>query len=130
MNTIFLTGNLGKDPVVRYTANNVAVCNFSLGVSRPHNHDATDWIDCVAWRHNAEFVGKYAKKGDRVGAVGSMTVREYEDSNGNKRRAYEVQCEAVELFGKRKTNDTAEAKPAPETAEGFKELSDNEPLPL
>lgn len=130
MNMIVITGNLGKDPELRYTGSDIPVCTFSVGVPRPHTKDKTDWLQCVAWRQQAEFLAKYGKKGDRVGAVGAMTVRDYEDNNGNKRRAYEVQCSSVELFGKRNAAAQPKQEDAAEAPEGFQEIDDDTPLPF
>lgn len=130
MNLIVLTGNLGKDPELRYTGSGTPVCTFSIGVSRPHAHDKTDWLQCTAWRQSAEYLGKYAKKGDRVGVEGCMTVRDYEDNNGNKRRAYEVVCDSVELFGKRNAAAQPKQEDVAEAPEGFQEIDDDTPLPF
>lgn len=131
MNLIILTGNLGKDPDLRYTSNGTAVCSFSIGVQRPHKKDTTDWLQCTAWRQQAEFIGKYAHKGDKVAVAGVMTVRDYEDRDGNKRRAYEVVCDSVELFGKRNADTRPEANRPAEAPQGFQEIDEkDEELPF
>jgi len=59
---------------------------------------------------------------------GVMTVRDYEDREGNKRKAYEVVCESVELLGSR-SNTAAEEAELPEAAP-FEELTDDGELPF
>lgn len=98
MNSINLIGRLTKDPELRYTSSNVPVCVFTLAVKRPRVKDVTDFIDCVVWRQGAEFLTKYAGKGDTVGVSGNINVRKYEAKDGTKRTVYEVHAENVELI--------------------------------
>mgnify|MGYP003301464622 CR=1 FL=1 len=64
MNTVSLTGRLGAEPELKTTQSGISVLSFRLAVRRPRVKDTTDWIPCVAWRHTAEFIAKYARKGD------------------------------------------------------------------
>lgn len=98
MNTIQLIGRLTKDVELKTTQNGKAVVINSLAVKRPFTKDTTDFITIVAWEQRANFLATYAKKGNRVGVNGYLTVREYEDKNGNKRSAYEVNATEVELL--------------------------------
>lgn len=98
MNTISLTGRLGAEPELKTTQSGISVLSFRLAVRRPRVKDTTDWIPCVAWRHTAEFIAKYTRKGDRIEITGVLTSREYEDRDGNRRTVYEVLCESVGLL--------------------------------
>lgn len=104
MNIVTITGRLGADIELRQTQQGVSVATFTMAVNRPRAKDTTDWINCVAWRQNAEFLSRYAHKGDMVAVVGMLTVRKYEDKDGNKRVAYEVLCDRVESLQKRDEN--------------------------
>lgn len=103
-------GRLTADPEVR-DAGSSKVVNFTIAVNRvPRNGQEaeTDFIDCVAWGVQAENIGKYFTKGDRIGVEGRIQVRSYEDKEGNKRRATEVVLEGFE-FVERKGNETSKA---------------------
>ena len=67
LNHIVIMGRMTRDPELRRTASGIAVANFSVAVERDfQNQDGsreTDFIDCVAWKHTAEFIGKYFSKG-------------------------------------------------------------------
>ena len=112
MNTVGITGRLTKDPELKTTQNGVSVCSYDLAVKRPRVKDVTDFIPCVSWRQGAEYLAKYGRKGDVVAISGALTTRAWQDKNGNKRIAYEVTAETVELVGGRKE----EKQPAPVTA--------------
>lgn len=116
MNTISITGNITRDPEVKSTKSGVSVCSFTLAVKRPRTSDTTDFINCVAFRQSADFLGKFAKKGNKVGVVGVLTARAYETNSGDKRTAYEVLADNVELLesrasGQAQNNPTPVAKP-------------------
>lgn len=98
MNNITLTGRITSDCELRTTGNGVFVTSFTLAVRRPRVKDKTDFINCQAWRQNAEFLCNYARKGNLIGIAGVLTQRNYEDKNGNKRTAYEVICDNVEIL--------------------------------
>ena len=118
MNTINITGRLAADPELKSTQSGKSVCSFRLAVSRPRVKDKTDWIPCTAWNHSAEYLCKYAKKGNRVGVSGVLTSREYEDKNGNKRVVLEVVTDSVELLESRSASSaTTSSDEASETAE-------------
>jgi single-strand DNA-binding protein len=111
MNSVNITGRLAAQPEVKTTSNGKSVCNFRLAVNRPNVKDKTDWIPCTAWNQSAEFLGKYAAKGNRIGVSGVLTSREYEDNGGNKRTAYEVLTDSVEILESRSASSTTTSSP-------------------
>lgn len=105
MNTISIIGRLTAAPDLRTTTSGVPVCSFTLAVKRPRVKDTTDFINIVAWRQSGEYIGKYGKKGSFVGVSGVLTSRKYEDKEGNKRTAFEVVADSVELCESRSNDD-------------------------
>lgn len=103
MNKVILIGNLTKDPEHKTTPNGISVTTFTVAVQRrmknaEGRYDA-DFINVVAWRSTADFVAKYFQKGSRIGVVGTIQSRSYEDKNGEKRYIIEVIAEEVEFAG-------------------------------
>ena len=98
MNSICLVGRIGHDLELKQTPNGVPVCSFTLAVKRPKVKDVVDWIPCTAWRQAAEYICKYGKKGNTVAVTGALTTRPYEDKNGQKRTAFEVLVDAINLL--------------------------------
>jgi single-strand DNA-binding protein len=99
MNKHCSTGRLVADPELKLTPQNgTPVCSFTLAVKRPNVKDTTDFLNYVAWTHTAEYLCKYGKKGDMVEVTGVLTSRNYEDSNGNKRTAFEVRVDDLRLI--------------------------------
>ena len=98
MNKHLSTGRLVADPELKTTQNGISVCTFRLAVQRPRTKDTTDFLNYVAWRQSAEYLCKYGKKGDLVEVTGTLTSRNYEDSNGNKRTIYETAVDDLKLL--------------------------------
>ena len=108
MNKAILVGNLTKEPEQRTTSSGIAVTSFTVAVRRRYkdadgNYQA-DFVNCVAWRSTAEFVAKYFTKGSRIGVVGTIQTRTYNDQNGNKRYVTEVVADEVEFAGSKTQN--------------------------
>jgi single-strand DNA-binding protein len=107
MNKIILIGNLTRDPELSTTQNGVAVCKFSLAVQRNRNKE-TDFFNITVWRTQAENCARWLKKGDKAAVVGSISIRNYDDQNGNKRSYVDVTAEEVQFLITNKNGDAAE----------------------
>jgi single-strand DNA-binding protein len=101
-----LIGRITGDPEVKTIGDNISVCSFRLAVDRQRKDAAgekqVDFIDCVAWRQSAEFMGKYVQKGRLLLVDGHIQVREWQDKEGQKRRTVEVVAENVRALDKPK----------------------------
>ena len=101
MNKVFLIGNLTRDPELTETSSGVAICRFAIAVNRNYTSGGerqTDFFNCTAWRGLGENVARYAKKGNKVAVVGSVELRNYEDSQGVRRTAVDINCNDVEFL--------------------------------
>ena len=98
MNKVILMGRLTRDPEVRYSQGSeaFAVARFSLAVNKRFKRQGepdADFINCVAFGRNGEFVEKYFRKGQMVSVVGRLQTRTWEDQNGQKRYGMDVVVE-------------------------------------
>ena len=113
LNHIVLMGRLTRDPELRYTQSQLPVVSFTVAVDRDFGgrdggDKQTDFIDCVAWRHTAEFVSKYFAKGSMAVVSGRLQIRDWTDREGNKRRSAEIVADNV-YFGESKRRDEGSA---------------------
>lgn len=106
LNHISIMGRMVRVPELRHTNSNTPVCSFTLAVDRDFQsgEKQTDFIDCVAWKHTAEFVSKYFQKGTLAIVAGRLQMREWVDQHGNKRRNAEVVADNI-YFGESKKRD-------------------------
>lgn len=125
-NHVGIQGRLTADPDLRYTQSNTAVATFTLAcddsAKTASGEKITHFIDCVAWRGGAEFVSKYFSKGDMMIADGKLTTRNYEDKNGNRRKATEVNVYNVNFCGAKRDSQNGQTYREPDTPEGFVEI--------
>ncbi len=106
MNKVILVGRLTADPVLRQTPSGVASCRFTVAVDRRFTDKNTgerqaDFITCVAWRQQAEFVSRYFNKGKMIGIEGNLRTGSYTDKNHSDVTHYttEVYVDNVEFVG-------------------------------
>lgn len=122
MNSINLVGRVAQELELKKTQSDISVCAFTLAVNRPKVKDVTDFINCVAWRQSAEYLCKYGVKGSMVAISGTLQTRKYEDKNGNKRTAFEVVADSLNLVLSPKnefTNKDVNKNSKPATNESF-----------
>ena len=107
LNKAMLQGRLTNEPELKYTPSGVAVVRFSLAVQRNYvkqgEERQTDFINCVAFRTQAEFISKYFAKGSQIIVVGELQSRSWEDSDGKKRSAIDVIVNEVHFCESKKS---------------------------
>lgn len=110
MNKVLLIGRLCADPELRMTNNGKSVTTFALAVNRQGGKE-TDFLDCVAWEKTADFICKYFAKGNPIVIEGAIQTRNYNDKDGNKRKATEITVRGVE-FAPKNAGTSAEGQEA------------------
>lgn len=109
MNKAILMGRLTKNPEIKYTTNNTAICNFTIAVNRrfkQENQPEVDFINIVTWSKTAEFCSKYFVKGQQVVVVGRIQTRTWDDAEGKKHYATDVVAEEAYFADSKKDNST------------------------
>lgn len=111
MNNVSIVGRNTKELEAKSLPSGSKVVNFCIAVDRRTKDDkVTDYIDCVAWGKTADLIAQYVKKGDRIGVIGSITTRSYQDRDGKNRKATEVLVDRVEFL----SDVSRHEAPAPE----------------
>ena len=112
-NKVILVGNLTADPELKNTASGVALCNFTLAVNRKFSkqgEQAVDYINICAWRSSAEFVSRYARKGNALLVCGQIQTRNYTNAQGQKVYITEVVADEVSFAGNGKSESNGEPR--------------------
>lgn len=108
MNKTILIGNLTKDPDLRYTSNQTAVCNFTLAVNRGKDRDGNDkgadFPRIIVYGRTAENCNKYLDKGRKVAIQGRIQTGSYKDKDGKTVYTTDVVAEQVEFLGSGERN--------------------------
>lgn len=133
MNKAIITGNLTKDPQQRTTSSGISVTSFTVAVQRRFKQDGqqqADFIPVVCWRGLAENVAKYCTKGSKVGVVGTIQTRSYDDANGVRRFVTEIIADEVEFLSSKRDGQQSGGAPPQQSVDDLfaEELSDFQPL--
>ena len=108
MNKVILIGRLTRDPEMNTTPSGVANTRFSIAVQRTFTNQngerEADFINCVAWRKQAENISKYVSKGSQVAVEGRLQSRSYDAQDGTKRYVTEVIADNVTFLGSKGSN--------------------------
>ncbi len=131
LNKVILMGRLCADPELRHTQSNTPVASFRLAVDGyidKNGNKQTDFINCVAWGKQAEFVSKWFTKGKMAILCGHIQTRTYQDKNGNKQYVTEVVASEIK-FGETKKAQEANGSTASQT-DDWQELDDDGDVPF
>ena len=102
MNKVILMGRLTRDPEVRYGAgqNSTAVARYTIAVDRRFKRNGeqnADFIGCVAFGRNAEFVEKYLRQGTKIVLTGRIQTGSYTNRDGQKVYTTDIVVEEQEF---------------------------------
>jgi single-strand DNA-binding protein len=108
INKIILSGYIGVNPELKATQNGKRITRFTIGCKSQWGDNApTDWFKIVAFDKTAEYMQRYAKKGDYAIVVGTLKKNEWVDSKTNiAHKDYEIWANDIEL--KSKNNNTTQ----------------------
>lgn len=131
LNSCQFIGRVGRDPEIRTTSSGQTVASFSLAVDESYKKDGqkvekTEWINCVVWGKQADFVAQYITKGRLVHVAGKWTTRKWQDKDGNDR--YSTECnvnsvQGLDKFTGSATTETHQPESAP-SGGGYSGLDD------
>lgn len=130
MNQVTFTGNLCRDIDIRQASNGTSLGSTALAVRRDRKNEKgeydTDFFELRLFGTQADFASKYLRKGDRVGVVGRVQIRDYTTKDGVKGRAIEVLVNAIEsLEPKQEVQEQKESQPVTSNTEEL-EVSDDD----
>lgn len=99
INTITISGRLGRDPETRQTNSGKTICSFSVAVDRRGKDAGTDWFSVTVWERLGELCQEFLTKGRHVTISGRMQSRQYE-KDGQKVTAWDLVANDID-FGPR-----------------------------
>ena len=121
MNKIILIGNMCRDIEVNHYNDRKVVRN-TIAVRRDYKNKNgeydSDFFNFSVWGVQAEFVEKYAHKGDKIAIVGKLLNNNYE-RDGQTVYSNDIQVESIELLAPRKENETTENKQMDDTTKAI-----------
>jgi single-strand DNA-binding protein len=106
---VIIVGNVGRDPEMRYTAQGVAVCDFSVAVNKvtgkgESRKEETTWFKVSVWRERAEVASQYVKKGMKIMVVGEVKASAYTNKQGQPAASLEITARDFQFLDSRGDN--------------------------
>lgn len=101
INNVVLVGRLTKDPELKMTPSGIAVCRFSLAVNRPFTNNGerkADFINCIAWRKQAENLANFMRKGGLIGITGRIETGSFEGQDGKRVYTTDVVADSIQFL--------------------------------
>ena len=125
INRVVLVGRITRDPETQQTSAGIPYVRFTVAVNRPfkdqNGERPADFINCIAWRAQAEFLQKFVKKGNQLAVEGRIQTNSYTDANGNNHQAFDILVESVSNLEPASKNDGYQ--PQPPFGNGFQPVS-------
>jgi single-strand DNA-binding protein len=108
INKTVLQGRLCAEPELRTTQSGVSVCSFRVAWSEKYKETETKlFLNCTAWRGTGEMISKYFRKGQEIVIEGTLSTRDWEDKEGNKRSTIELTVDKAHFCGPKQDGDTS-----------------------
>lgn len=121
VNKVFLLGNIGKTPELKYTATGDAVLNFSIATSESwkdkntgEKKEKTEWHRITAFGKPAELIAQYTDKGSKLFVEGRLVNRDFTTQDGQQKSVTEIRVSDF-MFLDKKNSNAAQAPVAPTT---------------
>lgn len=112
INRVILLGRLTKDPELRQTTSGTSYCRFTVACDKRKTKEdqepGANFISCVAWRQNADFITGYAEKGSQVTVEGSIETGSYTDRDGRTVYTTDVLVDRIQLAETKKASRSSE----------------------
>ena len=102
INKVVLVGRIAHDLELKYTQNSIANVRFRIAINRSrkdeNGNNQADFINCVAWREQAENLVKYQSKGSLIGVDGRIETGSYQGQDGNMRYTTDVIASSIQYL--------------------------------
>lgn len=117
INNVVLVGRLTKDPELKMTPSGIAVTRFTIAINRPFTGQGgekkADFINCIAWRKQAENLANFMRKGGLIGLTGRIETGSYEGQDGKRVYTTDVIADSIQFLESKNSGSGSNA-PLPE----------------
>lgn len=107
LNRVEIIGRLGRDPELKYSQNGAAICRLNVATDESYTDregnrvQKAEWHSVVVFQKAAEHCSQYLSKGSLVFVEGSLSTREWQDQQGQKRYSTEIKAQRVQFIDKK-----------------------------
>ncbi len=102
INRVVLVGRLTRDPELKFTPSGVATTKFTVAVNRAFSNQQgereADFINCIAWRKQAENLANFMRKGSLIGVEGRIQTDSYDGQDGKRVYTTDVVADSIQFL--------------------------------
>lgn len=110
INSIVVSGNLGKDAILRVTPNGKHITTFSIPAKSGFgDNEKTSWLQCKMFGAMAEKLTGYLRKGSKVTVVGEFVIEKWNKDSGEEVQTPTILVRDIDLPPK--SGETRQQKP-------------------
>lgn len=119
MNKVVLIGRMTDEPKMYETQGNspMKMAKYTLAVNRRFRREGqqnTDFIGCVAYGKQAEFIEKYFHKGSKIAIAGRIQTGSYTKKDGTKVYTTDVIVEEQDFAESKSTGQQTQQQAQPQ----------------
>lgn len=117
LNRVEIIGRLGRDPELKYSQNGAAICRLNVATDESYTDregnrvQKAEWHSVVVFQKAAEHCSQYLSKGSLVFVEGSLSTREWQDQQGQKRYSTEIKAQRVQFLDRKKDDGQTGGRP-------------------
>ena len=134
VNKLILQGRLTKDPELKQTQTGVSQLVFTVAWSEKYKETETKcFLLCKAWRHTAEFISNYFRKGSEIVIEGRMVTEKWQEESVTLCVIDKAHFASSKVLANKDTTTETQPKPQPmPPADDFANIPDDiqEELPF
>jgi len=93
MNQITITGNIVKEPELRFTSTGTPICILRLASSQGKDKPSL-FIDVDVWNEMAETTAELTK-GNRIAVIGYLKMETWETDDGSQRSKFKITAQEI-----------------------------------
>ncbi|BDH60111.1 single-stranded DNA-binding protein 1 [Lysinibacillus sp. PLM2] len=111
INRVVLVGRLTKDPELKYTPSGIPKARFTVAVNRAFTNQSgereADFIQCLAWRKQAENLANFMKKGNLIGVDGRIQTGSFEGQDGKRVYTTDIIADSIQFLESRGASESS-----------------------
>lgn len=127
INTIIVSGNVGKDAVLRVTPNGKHISSFSIPAKTGFGeNEKTSWLNCKMFGAMAEKLSVAVVKGAKITVSGEFVIEEWTRQDGSTAQTPTILVRDIDL-PPRGTPGNDKPRPQPNQQQKSSSAPQNEP---
>ena len=108
MQSLTVTGGLGRDAELKTTQGGDDILSFSVGSSQGYgDKKTTNWFRCTVWGKRGRSIAEYLTKGTKVTVQGELAIGEYDG-----KPQYDIRVNEVDWV--RREGTASQSAPSPQ----------------